>query len=69
MTRLINRGKESGRSDDNEETIRKRLGVYHNQTAPLIDWYKADGTHHHINGHGELDRIFGDIAAVIDNVQ
>ena len=68
MTRLINRGKESGRSDDNEETIRKRLGVYHNQTAPLIDWYKADGTHHHINGHGELDRIFGDIAAVIDNV-
>ena len=69
MTRLINRGKESGRSDDNEETIRKRLGVYHNQTAPLIDWYKADGTHHHINGHGELDRIFGDIATVIDNVQ
>lgn len=69
MTRLINRGKESGRSDDNEETIRKRLGVYHNQTAPLIDWYKADGTHHHINGHGELDRIFSDIAAVIDNVQ
>lgn len=68
MTRLINRGKESGRSDDNEETIRKRLDVYHNQTAPLIDWYKADGTHHHINGHGALDRIFGDIAAVIDNV-
>ncbi len=68
MTRLINRGKESGRSDDNEETIRKRLDVYHNQTAPLIDWYKADGTHHHIDGHGALDRIFGDIAAVIDNV-
>lgn len=68
MARLINRGKESGRSDDNEETIRKRLDVYHNQTAPLIDWYKADGTHHHIDGHGALDRIFGDIAAVIDNV-
>ncbi len=68
MARLINRGKESGRSDDNEETIRKRLDVYHNQTAPLIDWYKADGTHHHIDGHGALDRIFSDIAAVIDNV-
>lgn len=66
MTRLIKRGKESGRSDDNEETIKKRLDVYHNQTAPLIEWYKAEGIHHHINGLGELPRIFGDICAVID---
>lgn len=68
MTRLINRGKQSGRSDDNEETIKKRLDVYHSQTSPLIDWYKADGTHHHIEGSGELDRIFADISSVIDNV-
>lgn len=65
MTRLIKRGKESGRSDDNEETIKKRLDVYHNQTAPLIDWYEKEGIHHHINGLGELDRIFGDICNVI----
>ncbi len=64
--RLILRGKESGRSDDNEETIKKRLTVYHNQTAPLIDWYEKEGIHHHIKGLGELDRIFGDICAVID---
>ena len=37
MTRLIKRGQESGRADDNEETIKKRLVVYHSQTAPLID--------------------------------
>ena len=66
MKRLILRGKESGSSDDNEETIKKRLTVYHNQTAPLIDWYEKEGIHHHINGLGELDRIFGDICAVID---
>ncbi len=66
MKRLIKRGKESGRSDDNEETIKKRLTVYHNQTAPLIEWYEKEGIHHHINGLGELDRIFGDICAVID---
>lgn len=66
MKRLILRGKESGRSDDNEETIKKRLTVYHNQTAPLIDWYEKEGIHHHINGLGELDRIFADICAVID---
>ncbi len=68
MKRLILRGQQSGRSDDNEETIRKRLTVYHNQTAPLIDWYKQEGIHHHINGFGELDRIFADICAVIENI-
>ena len=40
MTRLIKRGQESGRADDNEETIKKRLVVYHSQTAPLIDFYE-----------------------------
>ena len=68
MKRLIKRGQESGRSDDNEETIKKRLTVYHNQTSPLIEWYEKEGIHHHINGLGELDRIFGDICAVIDDL-
>ena len=68
MTRLIKRGQESGRSDDNEETIKKRLDVYHNQTAPLIEWYSKENLHHHINGLGELDRIFSDICNVIDNL-
>ena len=43
--------------------------VYHSQTAPLIDWYKADGKYQHINGLGELDRIFGDICKAIDEVK
>ena len=68
MTRLVKRGKESGRSDDNEETIKKRLDVYHNQTAPLIEWYQEEGLRHHINGLGSLERIFGDICAVIDTL-
>lgn len=68
MTRLIKRGQESGRADDNEETIKKRLVVYHSQTQPLIEWYKKEGLHHHINGSGTLERIFGDIQNVIDNL-
>lgn len=68
MTRLIQRGQESGRADDNEETIRKRLLVYHSQTQPLIEWYKQKGLHHHINGSGDLERIFSDIRQVIDNL-
>jgi adenylate kinase len=66
MKRLLLRGQQSGRSDDNEETIKKRLGVYHNQTSPLIEWYEKEGIRHHINGFGELDRIFADVCAVID---
>lgn len=68
MTRLIKRGKESGRADDNEETIKKRLVVYHSQTSPLIEWYKKEGKYTHINGLGSLDTIFGEICAAIDKL-
>lgn len=68
MNRLILRGKESGRSDDNAETIKKRLTVYHNQTAPLIDWYEKEGIHHHVEGLGTVDEIFARIEKVIDNL-
>ena len=68
MKRLVLRGQMSGRSDDNEETIKKRLDVYHSQTAPLIEWYEREGIRNHIDGLGDLDRIFGDICAVIDKL-
>lgn len=68
MTRLIKRGQESGRADDNEETIKKRLQVYHSQTAPLIDWYKNEGVYKHIQGLGTMDGIFADICKAIENV-
>mgnify|MGYP003292694900 CR=1 FL=1 len=67
MDRLLKRGQASGRADDNEETIKKRLVVYAEQTAPLKDWYKNEGKHCYINGLGELDRIFEDIVAAIDS--
>jgi len=68
MTRLIKRGQQSGRADDNEETIKKRLVVYHSQTQPLIEWYKQEGLHHHINGLGTLERIFADIQKVMEQL-
>ena len=68
MKRLLLRGQQSGRSDDNEETIKKRLGVYHHQTSPLIEWYKQEGIHNHIDGLGELERIFADVCTVIENI-
>ena len=68
MKRLLLRGQQSGRADDNEETIKKRLVVYHSQTQPLIDWYKREGIHYHINGLGDLDTIFADICKVMDSL-
>lgn len=66
MTRLIKRGQMSGRADDNEETIKKRLDVYRNQTAPLKEFYKSEGVYSYINGYGELERIFADVCAAIE---
>lgn len=59
--RMINRGKETGRADDNEATIRERLNVYHSQTAPLRDFYIAEGKYHAIDGKGSVDDVFGRI--------
>ena len=65
MTRLIKRGKDSGRADDNEETIKKRLVVYNTQTAPLKDFYKGEGKYQHINGLGSMEAIFEDICKAV----
>jgi adenylate kinase len=63
MTRLIKRGQKSGRSDDNEETIKKRLSVYYLQTAPLIEWYKKEGKYKYIKGSGTMDEITAEIVS------
>ena len=68
MVRLIKRGKDSGRADDNEETIKKRLHVYHSQTAPLIDWYKNEKKYQHINGLSTMEGIFAEICEAVDKL-
>ena len=66
MNRLLERGKISGRSDDNEETIQSRLNVYHSQTAPLADYYRKKGKHVAIDGVGEIAEIFNRIDRAIE---
>ncbi|MGM9818538.1 MAG: adenylate kinase [Paludibacteraceae bacterium] len=65
VERLLNRGKVSGRSDDNLETIQNRLQVYHSQTAPLIEYYKTEGLYSPVKGTGSIDDIFARIKKVI----
>lgn len=69
VDRLLKRGIASGRSDDNLETITKRLGVYHSQTSPLRDFYMNEGSYHAIPGSGAIDAIFEDIKSRLDAVR
>lgn len=66
VDRLIKRGEQSGRADDNLETIKQRLHVYHNQTQPLMDYYKHEGKYHSIHGSGSIDSIFENIKASLN---
>ncbi len=66
IRRMLERGKVSGRADDNLETIRKRLEVYHKQTAPLQEFYKELGKYNPIKGDGSVEVIFGDITDALE---
>lgn len=67
ISRLLNRGKTSGRSDDNLETIKKRLDVYYTQTSPVSEYYKTLNKYSKVEGIGTIDEIFGRIADVLDS--
>ena len=68
VERLVNRGKEMGRNDDNLETIKSRLKVYYQKTAPLKKFYSKQGKLVKINGMGTVEDIFSRIERVIDCV-
>ena len=57
VQRLLARGAEQGRSDDTEETIRRRLEVYAEQTAPLIDVYEQRGLVRRVDGMAPIDEV------------
>lgn len=58
VQRLLGRAAEQGRSDDNETTIRNRMTVYSNQTAPLIAYYTDKGNVHNVDGLGTIDEVY-----------
>jgi adenylate kinase len=63
VRRLVQRGKEQGRSDDTEEVIRNRLAVYEANTAPLVDFYESRGILLRIDGTGSVDEVTDRIEA------
>ena len=65
VDRMIKRGQQTGRADDNIHTIKNRLQVYHESTTPLRDYYINEGKYRAINGHGSVEEIFAEIVRAI----
>ena len=68
VQRLLHRALTDGRADDTEEVIRRRQEVYTEQTAPLIDVYRARGILVEVDGMGEVDEVTERIFAALDDV-
>jgi len=66
VTRMLLRGKTTGRADDNPETIKKRLQVYAEQTYPVKAFYQKLNKYVAVNGLGKIDDIFAQICAEIE---
>lgn len=66
ISRLMKRGETSGRSDDNLETIKKRLDIYEEKTAPVNDFYKKINKYTPVDGTGTVEEIFARLSAAID---
>ena len=70
IKRLLERGKVSGRTDDqDEEKIRNRFTEYNEKTAPLITFYQTQGKYHAINGIGTIEEITTRLSETIDKIK
>ncbi len=69
VDRLLSRGKDSGRADDqDEEKIRNRFAEYNKKTAPLIDYYSEQGKFHSINGEGSIASIAEQLTSIVEQL-
>ena len=67
MERIKGRALKEGRADDaSEDVIQNRINTYHNQTEPLIDYYRNCKKYHEVDGVGEIDVIRERIFTVMD---
>ncbi|ELW62013.1 Adenylate kinase isoenzyme 1 [Tupaia chinensis] len=67
--RLLKRGETSGRVDDNEETIKKRLETYYKATEPVIAFYEKRGIVRKVNAEGSVDSVFSQVCTLLDTLK
>lgn len=68
IERMLERGKTSGRADDNIDSIKHRFVEYDEKTKPVLDYYKQQGCLHPISGVGKIEEIFGRICKELDSL-
>uniref|UniRef100_A0A0K0FTY1 adenylate kinase n=1 Tax=Strongyloides venezuelensis TaxID=75913 RepID=A0A0K0FTY1_STRVS len=68
VKRLLGRALTSGRADDNEETIKKRIETFNKSTAPVVEYYEKKGKLHKINAEGSVDEIFSKVSFHLDKI-
>jgi adenylate kinase len=69
IQRIAGRAKAEGRADDNPESVRKRLAIYNEQTAPVVEFYRQQGVLSVVDGVGTLDDVFNRIVEAIAPVR
>jgi adenylate kinase len=69
VQRIAGRAQAEGRADDNPESVRKRLSIYNEQTAPVVDFYRQQGKLSVVDGVGTLDEVFTRILEAIAPVR
>ena len=69
ITRLLERGKITNRSDDQDiEKIKNRFNEYNNKTSILIDFYQKQSKFYSVNGHGSVDDITSRLFSLVDSL-
>jgi adenylate kinase len=66
MARLLRRAQLEGRADDTPEAIRTRLGLYHSETAPLVEHYRIRGNLVGIHGDRPVDTVFAEVQKALE---
>jgi adenylate kinase len=67
VRRLLERGRTSGRTDDNETVIRNRLREYNEKTLPVLDFYRAKGNYQRVNGNQAIEKVTAEIRVIVRN--
>ena len=61
IERVLQRGQNSGRNDDNIDSLKKRLTTFNEQTMPIVKMYEAEGKVRHVNGIKSVDEVFATV--------
>jgi adenylate kinase len=66
--RILERGKTSGRADDqNPELVKQRITEYNNKTKPVADYYASQNKYYFVNGMSDIDTVFVDICNILEH--